>query len=140
MIYTEKTIRAMRIAYEAHHGQLDKSGVPYIYHPIHLAEQMDTETETIVALLHDVLEDTPVTMEQLAEEFSYEIIEALQLLTHNKEEDYLSYVERLKLNVIARKVKKADLKHNSDKTRLLTWTKKDEKRLEKYEKALKILD
>ena len=101
---------------------------------------MDTETETIVALLHDVLEDTPVTMEQLAEEFSYEIIEALQLLTHNKEEDYLSYVERLKLNVIARKVKKADLKHNSDKTRLLTWTKKDEKRLEKYEKALKILD
>ena len=140
MIYTEKTIRAMRIAYEVHHGQLDKSGVPYIYHPIHLAEQMDTETETIVALLHDVLEDTPVTMEQLAEEFSYEIIEALQLLTHNKEEDYLSYVERLKLNVIARKVKKADLKHNSDKTRLLTWTKKDEKRLEKYEKALKILD
>ena len=70
MIYTEKTKRAMQIAYEAHHGQLDKSGVPYIYHPIHLAEQMDTETETIVALLHDVVEDTPVTMEDLSEEFS----------------------------------------------------------------------
>ncbi len=140
MIYTEKTKRAMQIAYEAHHGQLDKSGVPYIYHPIHLAEQMDTETETIVALLHDVVEDTPVTMEDLSEEFSEEVIEALKLLTHDENEDYMSYVQKLKQNPISRKVKKADLRHNSDKSRLVEWTEKAEKRLQKYKKAMKILD
>ena len=58
MIYTPKTKKAMIIAYNAHNGQVDKSGIPYIYHPIHLAEQMDTETECIVALLHDVVGDT----------------------------------------------------------------------------------
>lgn len=140
MIYTEKTKRAMQIAYEAHHGQLDKSGVPYIYHPIHLAEQMDTETETIVALLHDVVEDTPVTMEDLSEEFSEEVIEALKLLTHDENEDYMSYVQKLKQNPISRKVKKADLRHNSDMSRLTEWTEKAEKRLQKYKKAMKILD
>lgn len=140
MIYTEKTKRAMQIAYEAHHGQLDKSGVPYIYHPIHLAEQMDTETETIVALLHDVVEDTPVTMEDLSEEFSEEVIEALKLLTHDENEDYMSYIQKLKQNSISRKVKKADLRHNSDMSRLAEWTEKAEKRLQKYKKAMKILD
>lgn len=140
MIYTEKTKRAMQIAYEAHHGQLDKSGVPYIYHPIHLAEQMDTETETIVALLHDVVEDTPVSMEDLSEEFSEEVIEALKLLTHDENEDYMSYVQKLKQNPISKKVKKADLKHNSDKSQLTEWTEKAEKRFQKYKKAMEILD
>ena len=140
MIYTEKTKRAMQIAYEAHHGQLDKSGVPYIYHPIHLAEQMDTETETIVALLHDVVEDTPVTMEDLSEEFSEEVIEALKLLTHDENEDYMSYVQKLKQNPISKKVKKADLKYNSDKSRLTEWTEKAEKRFQKYKEAMEILD
>ena len=65
MIYTVNTRKAMEIAYKAHHGQVDKSGVPYIFHPIHLAEQMDTEDECIVALLHDVVEDTEMTFEQL---------------------------------------------------------------------------
>ena len=69
MIYTPKTKEAMIIAYNAHNGQVDKSGIPYIYHLIHLAEQMDTETECIVALLHDVVEDTNVTFDELEKNF-----------------------------------------------------------------------
>ncbi|MDE5833913.1 MAG: HD domain-containing protein, partial [Ruminococcus sp.] len=83
MIYTEMTNKAMRIAYEAHHGQYDVNGVPYIFHPYHIAEQMTDEITTCVALLHDVIEDTEVTFEQLEQEFPEEVITALRLLTHN---------------------------------------------------------
>ena len=76
MVNTKLTRKAMKIAYNAHINQVDKSGVPYIYHPIHLAEQMNTETECIVALLHDVVEDTDVTFEQLKQDFPEEVIEA----------------------------------------------------------------
>ena len=139
MIYTPNTEKAMRIAYEAHHGQVDKSGVPYIFHPIHLAEQMDTEEECIVALLHDTVEDTEVTFEQLENEFSDNVIQALKLLTHDKSVDYMDYVVNLKDNQIARKVKLADLRHNSDPTRLEKPTEKDIRRREKYKKAILIL-
>lgn len=118
MVYTELTKKAMNIAYDAHHGQYDKGGVPYIFHPMHLAEQMDTEDECIVALLHDVVEDTDVTFEYLENEFSKDVMDAIRLLTHDKDEDYMEYVKRIKTNEIARKVKMADLKHNSDKTRI----------------------
>lgn len=84
MIYTKLTKRAMNIAYQAHKNQLDKSGVPYIFHPIHLAEQMETEEECVVALLHDVVEDTTITLEQLAKEFPESIINAIHCLTHKK--------------------------------------------------------
>ena len=100
MIYTPKIKKAMIIAYNAHNGQVDKSGIPYIYHPIHLAEQMNTETECIVALLHDVVEDTNVTFDELEKEFSPEIIEALKLLTHDKNVDYLEYVRKIKNNPV----------------------------------------
>ncbi len=139
MIYTEKTERAMQIAYQAHHGQVDKSQVPYIFHPFHLAEQMDTEEECIVALLHDTVEDTYVTIEQLEKEFSSNIIQAIKLLTHDKSVDYLEYVANLKDNPIARKVKLADLRHNSDPTRMRNPTEKDRLRQEKYKKAIEIL-
>ena len=139
MIYTASTIKAMKIAYDAHNGQLDKSGVPYIYHPIHLAEQMQTENECIVALLHDVVEDTSITFEELEKEFSNEVIDALKLLTHDDSVDYMDYVRNLKHNPIARKVKLADLHHNSDVTRLEKVTEKDEKRYKKYSKAIEIL-
>lgn len=139
MIYTEKTERAMQIAYQAHHGQVDKSEVPYIFHPFHLAEQMDTEEECIVALLHDTVEDTYVTIEQLEKEFSSNIIQAIKLLTHDKSVDYLEYVANLKDNPIARKVKLADLRHNSDPTRMRNPTEKDRLRQEKYKKAIEIL-
>lgn len=139
MIYTENTKKAMIIAYNAHHGQVDKSGVPYIFHPIHLAEQMQTEDECIVALLHDVVEDTDITFEQLSKEFSPQVIKALKLLTHDKSNDYLDYVRNLKSNPIAKKVKLADLYHNSDVTRMENPTEKDLVRKEKYHKAIKIL-
>ena len=79
MINTKLTRKAMIIAYNAHKNQVDRAGVPYIYHPIHLAEQMDTETECIVALLHDVVEDTDVTFANLEKYFSKEIIDILKV-------------------------------------------------------------
>lgn len=138
MIYTDNTRRAMIIAYNAHNGQLDKSGVPYIYHPIHLAEQMGSEEECIVALLHDTVEDTTVTFEQLEKEFSKTVIEALKLLTHDDSVAYMDYVKNLKQNPIARKVKLADLHHNSDVTRKKQ-TEEDQMRNLKYQQAIKIL-
>ena len=139
MINTKLTRKAMIIAYEAHKNQVDKSGVPYIYHPIHVAEQMDTENECIIALLHDVVEDTNVTFKQLEEVFSKEIIDILKLLTREENIEYDEYIKRIKNNAIACKVKIADLTHNLDKTRLDFVTEVDVKRNEKYKKALQIL-
>ena len=139
MINTKLTRKAMIIAYNAHINQLDKAGVPYIYHPIHLAEQMDTEIECIVALLHDVVEDTNVTFEQLEKEFTSEAIEILKLLTHNKETQYMDYIKKIKQNSIAKKVKIADIKHNSDESRLDKITEKDIVRRKKYKEALEFL-
>ena len=140
MINTKLTKKAMIIAYNAHMNQFDRAGVPYIYHPIHLAEQMDTEIECIVALLHDVVEDTDVTFEQLKKEFSGEVIEVLKLLTHDKNTDYMEYIMKLKKNPIAKKIKIADIKHNLDETRLEKVTSKDIARRNKYKKALEILE
>ena len=125
MINTQLTRKAMIIAYNAHMNQFDKAGVPYIYHSIHLAEQMETETECIVALLHDVVEDTDVTFKDLEKEFPKDSIEALKLLTHDKKVDYMEYIKAIKKNDIAKKVKIADLIHNSDETRLENITLKD---------------
>ena len=142
MIYTPMTNKAMRIAYKAHHGQLDYNGIPYIFHPIHLAEQMDDEISCCAALLHDVVEDTDVTMAQLCREFPPEVTEVVALLTHDDGSDYFTYVRRIKDHPIARKVKLADLEHNSDQSRCvgsglteaqLTYWK------EKYAKAKAIL-
>lgn len=117
MIYTPMVNRALRLAYRAHAGQLDRGGVPYIFHPYHLAEQMDDERSICVALLHDVVEDTPVTLEEIQREFPSEIAEAVALLTHDPSTDYFAYVRRLKANPLAKKVKLADLMHNIDQTR-----------------------
>ena len=119
MIYTHLTNKAMRIAYQAHHGQLDYNGIPYIFHPIHLAEQMDDEISCCVALLHDVVEDTDITLEDLAQKFPEEVIEALKLLTHEDGTDYFDYVRAIRENPIAKKVKLADLNHNSDQSRCI---------------------
>lgn len=143
MIYTKLTNKAMQIAYMAHHGQTDCNGIPYVFHPYHLAEQMDDEISCCVALLHDVAEDTEVTLDELAKSFPQEIIEALKLLTHEKDTDYFDYVRRIKDNPIAKKVKLADLAHNMDRTRIVDCsvvsTEKLDKWDEKYSKAMKIL-
>ena len=142
MIYTELTKRAMTIAYEAHHGQVDKGGMPYVFHPLHLAEQMDDEVSTVTALLHDVVEDTDWTMEQLeAEGFPEESMEALRLLTHPEGEPYMDYVSRLQHNPVAVKVKLEDLRHNSDFTRLSAVTADQKERLRrKYAPAFALLE
>lgn len=140
MINTKLTRKAMIIAYNAHMNQFDRANVPYIYHPIHLAEQMESENECIVALLHDVVEDTDVTFEQLEKDFPDEVIEALKLLTHDKKMDYMKYIEKIKKNNIAKKVKIADIIHNSDETRLDKITIKDIVRRNKYKNALEYLE
>lgn len=118
MIYTPLTRKAMEIAYAAHHGQTDSTGVPYIFHAFHVAEQMTDEISTCVALLHDVAEDTSVTLHELEPEFPPEVMEALRLLTHRRDTDYFEYVRAIRQNPLAKKVKLADIAHNSDETRL----------------------
>lgn len=128
---------ALKIATEAHKGQVDKAGVPYINHPLTVASLVDTEEEKIVALLHDTIEDTNITEQDLLNYgFSNKIVEAVKLLTHNKNVPYMDYVAKIKDNELARKVKIADLTHNSDLSRLKEITEKDKKRYEKYQKAL----
>ena len=139
MIYTPMTIQAMHLAYRAHHGQVDKTGLPYIFHPIHLAEQMEDEVSCTVALLHDVAEDTEITLQQLSMEFPPEVMQPLRLLTHDDGTPYLEYVARLKGKPIARAVKLADLRHNSDLTRLDHVDEKVLRRAEKYRTALELL-
>lgn len=143
MIYTELTNKAMRIAYEAHMGQYDRNGVPYIFHPYHIAEQMKDELTVCIALLHDVAEDTDVTIEQLEKEFPPEITDALRLLTHAEGTDYFDYVRAIKQNPLAKAVKLEDIRHNSDQSRI---TDPDAVSLEKkaywkqkYERARRIL-
>ena len=140
LLYTELTKKAMKIAFEAHKEQVDKTGVPYIYHPVHLAEQMNDEASICVALMHDVVEDTDTTFEDLEKEgFTKEIIDALKLLTHDDAVPYLEYVKAIKQNPIATKVKLADLNHNSNLSRLDMVDEKAMERLEKYKKAMEIL-
>ena len=139
MIYTDLTKKALKLCFEAHKEQTDKNGMPYVFHPFHLAEQMDDEYTTCIALLHDVVEDTDTTLEQLSLLFPKEIINAVALLTHDDAVPYLDYVKAIKKDPLALKVKLADLKHNSDITRLDTIDEKALNRLEKYKKALIIL-
>lgn len=141
MIYTQKTKQALKLCFEAHKEQTDKSGLPYVFHPFHLAEQMHTEETTIVALLHDVLEDTDYTLADLtAQGFDKAITDALALLTHDDATEYMDYVRAIKKNPIAKAVKLADLRHNSDLSRLDTVDEKALERREKYQKAIALLE
>ena len=143
MLYTPMTCRALLMAYEAHQGQFDPCGMPYVFHPFHLAEQMDDEASTCAALLHDVVEDTAVTLDDLASLFPSEVVEAVRCLTHGPDEDYETYLTRIKLNPIALKVKRADLAHNMDETRHCTG-KVDPGRISKWrakhQKATELLN
>lgn len=141
VIYTPITKKALKLCFEAHKKQVDKSGMPYVFHPFHLAEQMQTEETTVVALLHDLVEDTDYTIEDLVSMgFSKNITDAIALMTHADDVTYMDYVRKIKNNPIAKVVKLADLKHNSDLTRLDVVDEKALKRKEKYLKAIKILE
>ncbi len=142
MLYTPLTKLAMRIAFDAHRDQVDKSGLPYIFHPFHLAEGMEDETSACVALLHDVIEDSETTLDELiAAGFPPAVTDALALLTHDPAEPYMRYVARIRENPVARRVKLADLAHNSDLTRLdgepNAYTLA---RVQKYKEAITILE
>lgn len=142
MIYTPLTKKALRLCFDAHKEQTDKTGMPYVFHPFHLAEQMTDEISTVCALLHDVVEDTDYTIEDLANMgFPSEVTDALRLLTHDPAVPYMDYVCMIAENPIARQVKLADLAHNSDLSRM----EPDEiddwalARTEKYKKAIALL-
>ena len=140
MIYTDLTKLAMKLCFERHRDQVDKCGIPYPFHPFHVAESMTDEKTTCVALLHDILEDTDTTGEELIElGFPDDVVEAVCMMTHEDGVPYMDYVRQIKTNPIARAVKISDLTHNSDLSRLNTVTEKDLKRAEKYREALKIL-
>ena len=141
MIYTPMTKIALKICFEAHKNQTDKSGMPYVFHPFHLAEQMVDEKTTVVALLHDVIEDTEYTIDDLKNMgFSDDILSAIALMTHADGVPYMEYVAKIKTNSIAKAVKLADLRHNSDMSRLDKVTIRDCERAEKYKKAIDLLE
>ena len=147
MVYTPLTNKALIYAYNSHHGQLDYNGIPFIFHPLHLAEQMDDELSCCAALLHDIVEDTDITLDDLRKDFPEKVVELVALLTHNDSaehnyDEYFNYIRKIKENPVAKKIKLADIAHNSDQSRCtgsglppekLEWWK------QKYQKALAIL-
>lgn len=141
MLYTDLTKKAIRISFAAHQFQVDHGGLPYVYHPFHIAEQMgDDENAVCVALLHDVLEDSSVTLEQLeACGFPEEVIDALFVLTHDPKQPYMDYIESVRNHELARRVKIADLKHNADMSRLNHFDETVFERNARYNKALSYL-
>lgn len=131
---------AHEIAKRAHKGQVDKAGAPYIVHPETVASFVTKDDEKIVAYLHDVIEDTPCQLRDLENAgFSSEIIKAVDLLTRKTGQSYKQYLKLVKTNELARVVKLADLKHNSDLSRLTHVTENDIKRLKKYQDAIVFL-
>ena len=129
-------VKAIQIAVSAHKEQVDKSGQPYILHLIRVMDAGETEQEKICGVLHDLVEDTDWTFEKLKKEgFSEEIISALKCVTKQENEDYDVFINRIKANPLAIKVKLNDLRDNMDITRLVYITEKDTERLNKYLKA-----
>ena len=130
--------KALDIAYKAHLGQIDKAGAPYILHPMRVVLHCQTEDEKIVALLHDVVEDTPITLEELKTQgFSDDVLAALKCLTKIKGEDYQTFIQRVATNPFAVKVKIQDLKDNMDLSRL---GGKPHWKMETYKEALIYLE
>ena len=133
--------RAIEIAARAHAGQVDKAGAPYILHPLRMMLSVESLEARMAAVLHDVVEDCDVTLEQLrAEGFPASVIEAVEALTKHEGEDYEAFIRRVAPNVLARQVKLADLRDNSDLSRIANPTEKDRLRIEKYQRAIRSLE
>lgn len=132
-------IRAYMIAKEAHKGQKDKAGEDYIKHPVYVAKHVKGRDAKVVALLHDVVEDTDKTIDFIRGNFGDKIAEAVSLLTHDKSVPYAEYVLSIKANDLARKVKIQDLRHNMNLCRLKEVTVDDARRVKKYACALEEL-
>jgi len=128
--------KAIILATKTHDDQLDKAGKSYILHPLRVMMKVDSIDMKIVAVLHDVLEDTELTKEDLLREgFSQEIVETIECLTRKENESYMDFIKRCKINYMAKIVKLADLEDNSDLSRIENPTEKDYDRLKKYKKA-----
>lgn len=138
-IFTKMTRHALSIAFKYHKEQVDKAGMPYILHPISIAMRMPNEILTTIALLHDCLEDTDISIDELQRDFPQEVIDALKLLTHDKNVPYFDYIQKIKENENATAVKIADLKDNSNLSRLTNITQEDIDRQNKYLQAISIL-
>lgn len=129
--------KAILLAAKAHDGQTDKGGNPYILHPIRLASKAKTTEESIVAVLHDVVEDSNITLFDLKNEgFSSNVIAALDCLTRRADESYEGFIKRIKLNPLASNVKLLDLEDNCDINRIPQPTDADYARIDKYKKAI----
>lgn len=127
---------AITLALDAHRGQTQKDGSPYILHPLTLMTRLRDPLQQMVAVLHDVVEDTPVTLVQLREQgYPAEAVNAVDALTRRPDESYSNFIQRIKLNPIARQVKLADIEHNMDVLRLPAVTAEDAKRMERYRQA-----
>ncbi len=133
--------RAILIAAEAHAGQVDKAGAPYILHPLRLMLQMENTEDRIVAVLHDVVEDTDWTLERLRKEgFPQSTIEAIDSVTWRKHEDYEDFILRAAKNPIGRRVKLADLRDNCDLSRIANPSETDYRRIDTYRWAIRTID
>lgn len=129
--------KAIQIAAKAHEGQKDMAGQPYILHPLRVMLRTGNEIERICAVLHDVIEDTPITLEMLKDEgFSLDVLAVLDLLTKREGESYDDFISRILKNETACRVKLADLADNMDLSRLPATSEEDFQRLEKYKKAV----
>lgn len=134
---TQTLERAIAIAATAHAGQVDKGGAPYILHPLKVMLRMSTLEERIVAVLHDVVEDCDISLEDLRQEgFSEEVLTAIESVTKVPAESYEDFVERAAQNPIGRVVKLADLEENSDLSRIASPSWEDLERIEKYRRAI----
>jgi len=132
---------AIKVATEAHKGQLDKGGNPYILHPQAVAALLENTENKIVAYLHDVIEDTDVTLDELEKlGFTYRIVNSVRILTKSKDISYDDYLKSVKKDSNAWHVKMADIRHNMDISRIPEPTAKDFSRIEKYKKALAFLE
>jgi (p)ppGpp synthase/HD superfamily hydrolase len=133
--------RAIEIAARAHSGQVDKAGEPYVLHPLRMMLAVTMPEARMAAVLHDVVEDTAVTLEELrGEGFPEAVLEAVEALTKRDSEDYEAFIRRVAPNPIAREVKLADLRDNSDLSRIAEPTERDRERIRKYQRAIAYLE
>lgn len=141
MLITSRTVLAANYAYHAHDGQFTRSGMPYITHPFAVAENMTSESDTVLALLHDILEDCNISIDEMVEsvKLSEKEKNVLDILTHKDNMSYEEYIYNLSKSVQATRIKIADLRHNMDLLRLMDIANNDIVRTQKYMRALKIL-
>ena len=132
---------ALEIAIKAHKNQTDRYGKPYIFHPLRVMMNVDNDEDKVAAILHDVVEDSDITLDDLRKEgFPDEIINAVDCLTKRDGEEYIDYINRVLTSPIAKRVKLADLKDNMDLKRIDVITEKDIVRLNKYLKAWRMIN